>query len=125
MVNPGPNNPCFVADNPVRDLTRSPLRKKPHIQKEEQGGPQGCFLDSSTMTCKFEEEEQPSGSSGDQGKRNITMADRKDYYLILFLFLKLISSNFSRSNVDFEYFDNDYRKSRYSRVLQFVINRYC
>ncbi|XP_063689076.1 transcription factor ETV6-like isoform X2 [Bolinopsis microptera] len=77
MVNPGPNNPCFVAENPVRDLTRSPLRKKPHIQKEEHGGPQGCFIgpEFNSVSCNFEEEEQPSGSSSDQGRRNITMAD--------------------------------------------------
>ena len=77
MVNPPPNTPYYT-ENPIRDQTSSPLRKKPHIQSEDPGAVPGHSSGQghSSMSCKYGTEDQPSSSAG-QGRRNITMADRK------------------------------------------------
>ncbi|KAL5265869.1 hypothetical protein ACHWQZ_G006512 [Mnemiopsis leidyi] len=74
MANPGPSSTAYFPSHPVRGLTSSPLRKKPHILKEEPGT-QGFEMGS----CKSERvEPQPSSSSSNPsggGRRNRTMAD--------------------------------------------------
>ena len=71
---------------PNRDMIRSPIRKKPHIeiQKKDYVAPQGCVLSPGTMTesCRYEKMESPS-SSPTLKKTPLTLADCKIYYISL------------------------------------------
>ena len=77
MVNPGPSSTSYFTGAPVRGQTSSPLRKKPHILKEEPG-----TQSQGAASSKNERVEQPSCSSGTaygtgSGRKNRTMADCK------------------------------------------------
>ena len=76
MMSPEPYHHQFV-ENPTRDETRSPIRKKPHIRTDEPDIPltRENVPGPPPMSCKYEEPEQPSSSTG---RRALTMADRED-----------------------------------------------
>ena len=65
---------------PNKDMTRSPIRKKPHIeiQKKDYVVPQGYVLspDPMSKSCRYEKKESPSSSPAPQ-KAPLTLADCK------------------------------------------------